>query len=226
MVGPSIAENLESVREKIRAACSRVNRPAIEVKLIAVSKGQSVRKIQEALKHEQNLFGENYVQEAIEKQHEVTGAHWHFIGQLQSNKAKQVVGNFALIHSVDRESLVREISRRAIEKKIVQDILLEVSLTGEKTKGGVSVSAFGELIALARELPGIRVRGLMGMPPAGTPEQSRPLFRMMKLMLEKWPAKDFTELSMGTSQDFEVAVEEGATLVRVGTDVFGPRELE
>lgn len=224
MVGTSVEKNLERVRERIREACERAGRSAVEVRLVAVSKGQPVEKIQQALLSKQKLFGENYVQEALPKMKAVK-ADWHFIGALQSNKVKQAVGVFDLIHSVDRQSVLAEISKRAEQNNLRQNILLEVNLAGETSKSGVDWKSLETLVAEARRLPGVTLRGLMGMPPPGSPEDSRPYFRMLGEKLKEWRDENFCELSMGTSQDFEVAIEEGATLVRVGTEIFGPRSL-
>jgi pyridoxal phosphate enzyme (YggS family) len=224
MVGSLVEKNLEQVRNRIKGACARVQREALSVRLVAVSKAQPMAKIQQAWSAKQNVFGENYVQEALTKVASLPEAEWHFIGTLQSNKVKQVVGAFTLIHSVDRESVLREISKRAVEKGLVQEILLEINLAGEATKSGVDWAAAELLLQTGRGLPGLCVRGLMGMPPPGTAEASRPYFRELCEKWKSWRDLDFSELSMGTSQDFEVAIEEGATLVRIGTDVFGPRE--
>ncbi len=223
MAGISIANNLRNVRERLEAACRRSGRPLNSVRLLAVSKGQGLGKLNQAFEAGQTLFGENYVQEAMEKQAGLLSAEWHFIGLLQSNKVKQVVGNFALIHSVDRLKLLKTVSERAAERGIVQDILIEINIGGENSKSGASVGDAEELLRRAREWTGVRVRGLMCMPPPGSGDQSRPYFRQTKKLLEKWGTENCNELSMGTSQDFEAAIEEGATIVRIGTDIFGAR---
>lgn len=227
MVGQSIAENLDKVRARILAACKQAGRNPAEVRLVAVSKTHSIEKVREVFSHKQNIFGENYAQEAVPKQQTLPEAEWHFIGALQSNKVKQIVGKFALIHSVDRESVLKEISKRASEQGFIQDILLEINLAAESSKSGVDWVAAEALYQTARQLPGVRVRGLMGMPPAGPAESSRPYFRDLREKLSDWKRKfsddALCELSMGTSQDFAVAIEEGATLVRIGTDIFGQR---
>lgn len=224
MVGTSVEKNLEQVLKRMNAACVRAGRNATSVRLVAVSKMQPLAKVQQAFAAKQKMFGENYVQEALPKIESLPQAEWHFIGSLQSNKAKQVVGAFALIHSVDRESLLQEISKRAVEKGIVQDILIEINLAGETSKGGADWNAAEQLVRTGRGLPGLRVRGLMGMPPQGSAEASRSYFKELHEKWKAWRDSNFSELSMGTSQDFEIAIEEGATLVRIGTDVFGPRE--
>jgi len=227
MVGQSIAENLEKVRARILSACQRVGRNSSEVRLVAVSKTHSTEKVREAFAAKQKLFGENYAQEAVPKQQALPQAEWHFIGALQSNKVKQIIGGFALIHSVDRESVLKEISKRAVERGVTQDILLEINLAAESSKSGVDWNAAEALYQSARQLPGVRVRGLMGMPPPGAAEASRSYFRELREKLSEWKRtfndEALCELSMGTSQDFEVAIEEGATLVRIGTDIFGQR---
>jgi len=227
MVGQSIAENLEKVRARILSACRRVGRNSSEVRLVAVSKTHSIEKVREAFADKQKLFGENYAQEAVPKQQALPQAEWHFIGALQSNKVKQIIGGFALVHSVDRESVLKEISKRAVERGVTQDILLEINLAAESSKSGVDWNAAEALYQSARQLPGVRVRGLMGMPPPGAAEASRSYFRELREKLSEWKRtfndEALCELSMGTSQDFEVAIEEGATLVRIGTDIFGQR---
>lgn len=230
MVGQSIAENLEKVRARIETACRRAGRGAADVRLVAVSKTHPIEKVREAYSCKQNIFGENYAQEAVPKQQALPEAEWHFIGALQSNKVKLIIGGFALIHSVDRESVLREISKRAVEAGLVQDILIEINLAAEASKSGANWQAAESLYQIARQLPGVRVRGLMGMPPAGDAEASRAYFRELREKLLQWK-RDFgddslRELSMGTSQDFEVAIEEGATLVRIGTDIFGQRSYK
>lgn len=208
---------------RIRRACERVGREASEVRLVAVSKTQGIERVLETFAYKQILFGENYVQEALEKIAGLPGAEWHFIGALQSNKARQVVGRFALIHSVDRASLADALSKRAVEAGVVQNVLIELNF-GEASKSGVSDAELGTLISHARSLPGLRVRGLMGLPPfTESAEGSRIYFRKLRELRTQFADEDFRELSMGTTQDFEVAVEEGATLVRVGTEIFGSR---
>jgi PLP dependent protein len=227
MATSSIEQNLIRIRERILAACARAGRAPNSVRLVAVSKLQSEDKIRESLQAGQSVFGENYVQEAVKKINDVAGAEWHLIGALQSNKAKDVVGKFSLIHSIDRESILEAVSKRAVEAGVVQPVLLEVNVAGEQTKAGIPEAQIADLVLRARDLPGILVLGLMCMPPfSKNPEDSRPYFKKMKKLLAQFASKEFCELSMGTSQDFEVAIEEGATLVRVGSEIFGARETK
>jgi len=226
----SIATNLKHIEERIRNAAKRVNRNPDSISLVAVSKTQPVEAIKSALEAGQHIFGENYVQEFLEKSQSLAeDVDWHFIGSLQSNKVKYIVGLTSLIHSVDRLSLAREIDRQWQKIGKSCDILLQVNISGEETKSGTTSE---DLLQLAREvslLPHVRIRGLMTMPPFyDEPELVRPYFRELKrlsevLAAEKIPGITMEELSMGMSGDFEVAIEEGATLVRVGSAIFGER---
>lgn len=221
----SIAENVARVRERMDAAAVRCGRRPEDVRLVAVSKTVDADRIRAAYAAGVREFGENYYQEAREKL-ALFGSevHWHFIGHLQTNKARNVVGRFALIHSVDRMELASEIGRRAAAAGVVQPALVEVRLDPAPTKGGVDPGAALELAHAVGELPGIGLRGLMGMPPyAEDPEAARDAFRRLRALFERLPARYREVLSMGMSADFEVAIEEGATLVRIGTAIFGRR---
>lgn len=227
----SIAENLKDVCHRIEQAAAKSGRSAGDVRLIAVSKTKPIVMIEEALRAGQKSFGENYVQEAVEKIVALPAADWHFIGSLQTNKVKQVVGRFSLIHSVDRVRLAEEISKAAVRMNVVQDILIEVNVGGEETKHGVALAELTEVVKVIRELSGVRVRGLMSLPPLTDDERvARGYFRSLRaaraaLQKDFFPQEIyFTELSMGTSGDFELAIEEGATMVRIGTTIFGARE--
>ena len=226
----SVAGNLKQIEERIRTAAQRVGRNPDSVRLVAVSKTQPAEAVKAALEAGQQLFGENYVQEFLEKAQQLPASvEWHFIGSLQSNKVKYLAGLTTLIHSVDRLSLAREIDRQWEKIGKPCDILLQVNISGEETKSGTTSE---DLLQLAREaslLPHLRVRGLMTMPPFfDEPERVRPYFRELKrlaevLASEQIPGITMEELSMGMSGDFEVAIEEGATLVRVGSAIFGER---
>lgn len=226
----AIAENLEIIQGKIAAAAKRAGREASAVKLVAVSKTKPAAAIAEALQAGQLVFGENYVQELLEKSRQLPqNIQWHFIGSLQSNKVKYLAGLTSMIHSVDRLSLAREIDRQWGKIDTWCNILIQVNISGEETKSGTTAE---ELVHLARDiahLPNVRVRGLMTMPPFfDDPERARPCFRELRrladvLDAEKIPGITMEELSMGMSGDFEVAIEEGATLVRVGSAIFGER---
>ncbi len=226
----SIAENLKHIQESIISAAQRSGRNPDSVKLVAVSKTKPAEAVKAALEAGQRIFGENYVQEFLDKAQQLPeSVEWHFIGSLQSNKVKYLAGLTRLIHSVDRLSLAQEIDRQWGKVAKVCDILLQVNISGEATKSGTTTA---ELFQLAREvalLPHLRVKGLMTMPPFfDEPERARPYFRELKrlselLAAEKIPGIAMEELSMGMSGDFEVAIEEGATLVRVGSAIFGER---
>ena len=226
----SIAANLAQIHDRIAAACGRAGRDAGSVRLVAVSKTQPAAAIEAALAAGQQLFGENYVQEFAAKVEEVQGpVEWHFIGALQSNKVKYLAGKVTLIHSVDRLSLAAEISRQWQKLGRDADILLQVNLGGEESKSGTDESGLIELARQVTALPGLQVRGLMALPPwEEDPEAVRPHFRRLRELAENLaglglPNLEMRELSMGMSHDFEVAIEEGATLVRVGTAIFGAR---
>jgi len=213
-----IAENLARVQERIGAACSRAGREADTVELVAVSKGQPIEAVLLAFAAGQTAFGENYAQELHEKADALTEADWHFIGALQTNKAKIVVGHAALVHTCDRLALAQELSKRASGKNLTQRILLEVNVGREPQKGGALPEDLEGLCAAVRELEALRCEGLMCIPPAG--EDPRPHFRSLRELRDRLGLR---ELSMGMSADFEVAIEEGATIVRVGTAIFGER---
>ncbi len=208
-------EGLKEVRERIAQACARAGRASGSVTLAAVSKGQPMEKIREAFAAGQTLFAENYAQELREKSSALPDAEWHFIGALQSNKARMVVGRAALIHTCDRISLARELAKRAVG---AQRVLLEVNIGREPQKSGVLPEDAPGLLDAVRALPQLRCEGLMCIPPAeGDP---RPHFRALRELGEKLALR---ELSMGMSADYEAAIEEGATIVRVGTAIFGKR---
>jgi PLP dependent protein len=222
-----IARNLEEVRSRIKTAALRAGRDPEAVRLVAVSKIIPVERLQEALAADQRLFGENYLQEARGKIAALNeGVSWHFIGHLQSNKARGAVELFELIHGVDRLKLAQALDAAAASLDQVQNILIQVNLAGEASKSGAAPEAVLELLRQLRLLPHLKVLGLMTMPPFLPPEAVRPFFRALRELRE--PCQDLTglplpELSMGMSGDYEVAVEEGATLVRVGTAIFGSR---
>ena len=222
----SIRENLRLVLERIDAAAERSGRSRGDVTLVTVTKTRSVAEIREAIACGVTDIGENYVQEAEAKHSEIgDSVRWHMIGHLQKNKARHAVELFSAIHSVDGEELAGEIGRRAevIGKRV--DVLIEVKISGEDTKFGVEAE---EALALAERISpvsGIRVCGLMGMAPfVDDPNETRPYFRKLKTLWERLPDEQRLYLSMGMTQDFEIAVEEGANMVRIGTAIFGPRD--
>lgn len=221
-----IAKNLESVIERIAAAACRSGRKADDITLIAVTKTRSVDEIKQVIDCGITDIGENYVQEAEVKFSTIGEAvRWHMIGHLQRNKAKHAVELFSLIHSVDSEQLARELGRRAQAIGKTVDVLVEVNISGEETKFGVKpeqVMAFLESIA---DIQGIHVCGLMGMAPiVNNAEETRPYFAKLKELWDCLPEEHRIYLSMGMTQDFEVAIEEGSNMVRIGTAIFGPRE--
>jgi pyridoxal phosphate enzyme (YggS family) len=229
-----ISNSLDTVRERIRAAAVRCGRSPSTIRLLAVSKTHPVDAVLAGRAAGQELFGESYAQELVAKHDHFAageGPAFHFIGGLQRNKVKYVVGRAALIHSVDRLSLLAEIDRRAGRQGLVQPILLEVNVGGEDTKSGCAPGDLPDLLHAARDMEHISLRGLMTLPPFDLdPEDVRPHFAALRRLREEvaaqlgGPAAEaFVELSMGMSHDLEVAVEEGATLVRVGTAIFGDR---
>jgi pyridoxal phosphate enzyme (YggS family) len=222
MTEQEIRGNLERVEAAIRAACRRAGRSPGEVLLIAVSKTVEAERVKLAIAAGVAALGENRVQEARDKI-ETLGrpVPWHLIGPLQTNKAKDAVRLFDWIHSVDRLELARELDRRARAIGRTVDALLEVNVGDEPQKSGARPGEIKPLLDALVGLGGIRIRGLMAIPPAAPdPEQTRPHFRRLRELRD---AAGLEHLSMGMSADFEVAVEEGATMVRVGTAIFGPR---
>lgn len=226
----SIQSNLKDIHERIAAACQRANRNPDDVRLVAVSKTKPAAMIDQAAESGQTLFGENYVQEFVAKIEEVTApVTWHFIGSLQTNKVKYLLGKVAMIHSVDRLSLAKEIDRQWSKLDTPVDILIQVNLGEEETKSGTDEAALQDLVRQVAQLPHVRIRGLMALPPyLDDPEEVRPFFRRLRQLAEsiatlKLPGVEMRELSMGMSHDFEAAIEEGATLVRVGSAIFGSR---
>ncbi len=226
----SIAENLKTINDRITAAALRAGRDPAKVRLVAVSKTQPAVQVDEAARWGQRLFGENYVQELVAKAAEVTApVEWHFIGQLQSNKVRQIAGLVSMVHSVDRLSLAQEIDRQWERLGRTCDILLQVNIACEATKGGTAAEQLLELVVAVSRLSHVRVLGLMTMPPFfDDPEGARPYFRQLAQLAggiadQGIAGVHMAELSMGMSGDFETAVEEGATLVRVGSSIFGER---
>lgn len=223
-----IAQNLDAVRQAIAAACRKVGRDPGEVRLVAVSKTVDLTRIRAAMDAGQDLFGENYLQEARNKIAALgRRVGWHLVGHLQSNKARGAVEFFDLIHAVDRGKLAGALDAAAARLGKVQDVLIQVNQGGEASKSGVAPEAAPALLKEMARLPHLRVLGLMTMPPwFPDPEAARPYFRALRELrdhLRGLSGLPLAELSMGMSGDFAVAVEEGATLVRVGTAIFGSR---
>jgi pyridoxal phosphate enzyme (YggS family) len=222
---------MKEVNNRIEAACARSGRSSSEVNIIAVTKYVSVEATQEVLDQGLLQIGENRAQNALPKI-EALGdkAIWHYIGHLQSNKVKDVVGKFTYIHSVDRLSLAKEINKKAEAMNVQVNVFVQVNVSGEASKQGVQPSEAKSLLTEIKKLPHLKVIGLMTMAPiVDKPEQTRPIFRGLRLLRDELnqaqvTAEPMTELSMGMSDDFEIAIEEGATWVRLGTILVGKGE--
>jgi pyridoxal phosphate enzyme (YggS family) len=222
-----IAQNLEVVKKRIIEAAQRTGRDPAQVRLVAVSKTVDADRVRQAVAAGHRLFGENYVQEARAKMAALgPGLTWHLVGSLQTKKAGAAVELFDLIHAVDRLKLARALDQAAARAGKVQEVLIQVNLAGEETKSGVAPGEAPELLRELARLPHLKVAGLMTMPPWLPPEEVRPYFRALRELRDRLRLElglPLAELSMGMSGDYEVAVEEGATLVRVGTAIFGER---
>lgn len=225
-----IAENIRDVEAKIEAACKASGRNRDEVRLIAVSKTKPLPMLQEAYDAGCRDFGENKVQEIMDKYDRMPGdVRWHMIGHLQRNKVKYIVDKVCMIHSVDSLRLAEEISREAVKKGVVVSILVEVNVAGEESKFGIDTQGAQMLVQEIAKLPGIAVKGLMTIAPnVQNQEDNREVFRKLKQIAVDIKQKNIDnvcmdELSMGMTGDYEVAAAEGATYVRVGTGIFGER---
>ncbi|MCD8048798.1 MAG: YggS family pyridoxal phosphate-dependent enzyme [Clostridia bacterium] len=217
-----IAENIERVRENIEKACERAGRKN-DVTLIAVSKTMPPERVREAVDAGCVILGENRVQEMVDKMEKVKGARWHLIGHLQKNKVKYIAGKTELIHSIDSWELLSETERRTAMQNIVQNVLLEINISGEKSKYGLTIEEIPDIMNKIGELGHVRVRGLMTMAPkCENSDEARPIFRRARELFEEYDGFDI--LSMGMSGDYTAAVEEGATHVRVGSAIFGKRD--
>jgi pyridoxal phosphate enzyme (YggS family) len=222
---------LDTIHDRIQKAAVSTGRNPQDIRIVAVSKTVPVDLVRTAIANGVSTLGENYIQEARDKISALSNlpVSWHFIGRLQSNKAKYAVRMFDLIHSVDSLKLARELDRQARKIAKTQEILIQVNVSKEKTKGGVSVDETLPLIRDISHLNHLRVKGLMTMPPFfDDPVRARPYFKALRELFnaianQKIPCVEMTELSMGMSGDFEAAVAEGATLVRIGTAIFGSR---
>lgn len=228
MTDSSISSSLARVRADVADAATRCGRRPQDVLLLAVSKTKPVEAVVAAYDAGQRDFGENYAQELGRKAEALAhlpGLRWHHIGHLQSNKLRQLAPLVHALHGVDRESLLDELAKRLAATERQVELLLEVNVAGELSKSGCTPEALPSLLRAARARPGLLVRGLMTMPPlCDDPESSRPYFRRLReLRDELGGAAALPELSMGMSHDFRVAIEEGATIVRVGTAIFGQR---
>ncbi len=227
-----LAESLAAVRTRLAEALNDAGRPATDARLMAVSKTKPASLIREAWHLGQREFGENYVQEALEKQAalaDLDGIVWHFIGPLQSNKTRDVAEHFAWVHSVDREKIARRLNDQRPADMPPLEICLQVNISDEATKSGASLAELPALAAAVLSMPRLRLRGLMAIPaPAEDREaQRKPFARLreaLEALRERFPEAPLDTLSMGMTGDLEAAVREGATLVRVGTAIFGERE--
>ena len=236
----SIRENYSQTLNKIADAAHRSNRSPNEVRLVVVTKSQPLEVVQAAIEAGVQILGENYPEEGVMKIQSLagqSGVEWHMIGHVQSRKARLVADHFALLHSLDSLKLAQRLNCFAGERNHIFPVLLEFNVGGEASKFGWNVSNESQLdavlpeIASLLDLSNLRVHGLMTMPPLGTePEDSRRFFQRLRLMRDhlaaRFPGSDWHELSMGTSADYNVAVEEGATLVRVGTAIVGARSYK
>ena len=225
----SIAENIAEVREKIAAACERAGRSVDDVKLIAVTKYVDTDRIGEAFACGLKTVGENHAQEVRDKLtfYKQQAAELHFIGQLQSNKVKYIIGHARLVQSADREKLLLDMDAQAKKLDVIQPVLLQVNIGGEAQKGGAAIQDVPYLLELACGLKHLKVEGLMCVPPDVDAEAARPYFARLYELKEKlrpmFPEQPLRELSMGMSHDYPQAILEGATMVRVGTAIFGKR---
>jgi len=232
-----IRRNLEQVRERIRRAADKADRQLSEIRLVVVTKSHSVQVVRGAIDAGAKILGENYAEEGLSKIQEIgsiPGVEWHMIGHVQSRKAVDVTGKFTLIHSLDSVKLAERINRVAEAKGWSQSVLIQVNVSGEGSKSGLSCWNDGQMPAVTLEIekiasmPSVKIQGLMTIPPfTDNSEFGRPYFKRLRRIRDQligsFPGLNFSELSMGMSADFEVAVEEGATLVRVGTAILGER---
>lgn len=223
-------ENYEKVVENVKNACARSGRNFDDVTIIAVSKTKPLSDVEELLAHGVTEFGENKVQEMVDKyEHVSKPVHWHLIGHLQTNKVKYIVDKACMIHSVDSVHLAKEIEKEAAKKNLVVKVLLEVNIAHEESKFGINETEVYDLIDAIKDMPHIHVMGLMTIAPfVENPEDNRIYFRKMYQLSLDIKSKcidniDMNVLSMGMTNDYEIAVEEGATMIRVGTAIFGVR---
>jgi PLP dependent protein len=229
---PEIAERLVRVRERIAGAAERSGRDATDIRLVVVTKDVPPDKIRIAVEAGASDLGENRVQELLPKMDELSwlaaGPRWHFIGTLQRNKVRSVAGRVALIHSIDSIELGRAVGQRAADQGTTQDVLLEVNASGEPSKHGLSPDTAGDALDALAGDPGIRIRGLMTIAPQGSKALARSTFQTLRDLRDRLhptlAGATLTDLSMGMTDDFEEAIEEGATIIRVGTAIFGPRK--
>ncbi|MCK4404002.1 MAG: YggS family pyridoxal phosphate-dependent enzyme [candidate division Zixibacteria bacterium] len=225
-----IEQNIKDIRSRIEKAAQKSGRGADEVKLVVVTKTVEAERVNEAIRGGIETIGENRVQEAEAKFKQINeNVEKHLVGHLQTNKAKKAVELFDLIQSVDSARIAEEISRRALQKGKVMDVLVEVNTSGEETKFGVEPEQVSSLIETISKFEGIKIKGLMTIGLfSDNPEDTRPCFKKLNILFEEIkcaniPNVEMRYLSMGMTSDFEVAIEEGSNMVRVGTGIFGPR---
>ena len=228
-----ITKNLEIVQNNIENSCKKANRNLEDVKLIAVSKTKPVSMLQEAYDAGIRDFGENKVQEILEKYDKLpSDIRWHMIGHLQRNKVKNIIDKVALIHSVDSLRLAEEISKEAVKHNRIMPILIELNIAGEESKFGMSFAECEELISTISKLPNLQIKGLMTVAPfVENAEENRQYFKAMKQLSVDIMKKNIDNvcmdiLSMGMTGDYEVAIEEGSNMVRIGTGIFGERNYQ
>jgi PLP dependent protein len=220
----TISENLQGVKVRIGRAARAAGRDADAVKLLAVSKTHPVARIEEARSAGQQAFGENYVQEALEKMAALPPLEWHLIGPVQSNKTRLVAENFHWLQTLDREKVARRLAEQRPAKLAALNVLIQVNVSGEATKSGVALDELLPLAKIVASLPRLRLRGVMAVPEPGAPRER---YREVRAAYERLQREfDLDTLSMGMSDDLEVAIAEGATLVRIGTAIFGARRKE
>ena len=226
-----VTANYHRILDRISETAGKCGRHPREVKVLGAAKSQSVESIRAAIAAGISLIGENYVQEAQEKKAQIAGAvEWHMIGHLQRNKAKAAVEIFDLIETLDSVALARELEKQGRQRGKKIRALVEVNLAGEKSKSGIAKDDLASLLEAIAELKHVTVEGLMTVPPfREEPEESRPYFRELRELKDKFNAQriphvDLQDLSMGMTHDYPVAIEEGATIVRIGTALFGPRK--
>lgn len=225
----ALAYSIAEVEARITAACLRAGRKREEIRLIAVTKTVPIERIQAAIKEGLTHFGENYLQEAQKKIEFLSQGTWHFIGHLQKNKARPAVKLFSMIETLDSPALAQELNHQALQAGKTIEALIQVNEAGESSKSGLPPEKIPLLIEESNTWSSLHIRGLMTIPPYELdPEKSRPWYRSLFQRRAEWqaqfPSVDLRHLSMGMSHDFEVAIEEGATIIRVGTALFGPRE--
>lgn len=226
----AIAAKLDEVRARVAQAARDAGRDASTILLLAISKTKPIESVRAAYDAGQRCFGENYAQELVEKADalaDLPGLEWHFVGRLQTNKARLVATRARMVHAVDSERLARELAKRAEGRDRPLDVLIEVNVGGEASKGGLEPDALEATLRVVEAHASLRLRGLMSIPPpTETPEASRPFHRALAALRDAHGgASRLPELSMGMTDDLEVAIQEGATIVRVGTAIFGARAV-